>query len=81
VYKEIADEFGIEVARRFHKNFKGLQINFPMRFLKKEYITRQINEEYNGNNLKNLALKYGYSERWIREIVDLKLQEDSIKNK
>lgn len=66
VYKEIAEEFGIDIAKRFYENFKGLQVNFPTRFLNKDYVIQQIKREYDGSNLKQLALKYDYSERWIR---------------
>ncbi len=75
VYKEIADEFGIDIARKFHQNFKGLQINFPVRFLRKEYVIQQIYLEYDGSNLKKLASQYGYSERWIRAIIHKSFEE------
>lgn len=33
VYKEINEEFGIDVAMRMYQLYKGTQVNFPMRFL------------------------------------------------
>lgn len=75
IYREIAEEFGIDVALKFYDQFKGLQITFPVRLLCKQYVTEQLRKEYNGRNLKELARKYSYSERWIRSII----YEDSIK--
>lgn len=69
VYREIAEEFGIDIAKRFYNSFKGLQISFPVRLLKKEYVIEKLKSEYDGSNLKELALKYGYSERWIRVMI------------
>lgn len=71
IYKDIAEEFGIETAIKIHKLYKGLQINFPVRFYNKNYIIKQIREEFDGTNIKNLAQKYEYSERWIREILSI----------
>jgi Mor family transcriptional regulator len=48
--------------------FKGQQITFPMYLFDKKYIAEKIREEYDGSNGKELAKKYGYSERHIREI-------------
>ena len=50
---------------------KGLQITFPTRFFSKEYIEKKILEEYDGANVKKLAIKFGYSERWVRSIIRL----------
>ena len=40
----------------------------PMYLFDKKYIAEKIREEYDGSNGKELAKKYGYSERHIREI-------------
>lgn len=36
----------------------------------------QIIDEYNGHNIKELATKYGYTEKWVRKIL-----KDNIDNK
>ena len=69
IYKEIAELFGLEIAQKFFAHFKGLQINYPVRFLSKKYVQKVLNEEYDGTNLKSLSKKYGYSERWLRIII------------
>lgn len=35
VYEDIAEEFGVDIAKRIYEMFKGLQINFPLRFFNK----------------------------------------------
>ena len=29
----------------------------------------KIQSEYNGKNIKQLAMKYGYTERWLRKVI------------
>lgn len=69
IYKDIAENMGVEIAKIFYIHYKGLQFTFPVRFLSKEYVKNKIKNEYDGNNIKLLAKKYQYSERWIREVI------------
>ena len=69
VYREIANEIGIENARIIHKMFHETQISFPGRLYSKEYTHRTIIREYNGKNILELAKKYDYSERSIWRII------------
>lgn len=74
VYGELASLIGLESMLQVYLQFKGQQITFPVKLFSKEYIMQQIQAEYNGENVKELAKKYGYSERWIREILKQKGQ-------
>ena len=67
IYRDFANYLGMEIAIKIHQHYKGLQITFPQRFLAREYVRRQILVEYNGTNSKDLARKYGYTERVIRD--------------
>lgn len=69
VYREIADEIGIENAVAIYNMFHGTQISFPSRLFSKEYIHRAIVREYNGKNVIQLAQKYNYSERTVWRIL------------
>ena len=69
VYREIADEIGIENAIAIYRLFHGTQISFPSRLFSKEYIHKAIIKEYNGKNVLQLAQKYNYSERSIWRIL------------
>ncbi len=68
IYDELKNEFGIEVTLRFYSMFKGQQITFPMGLFDRKFIAEKIKTEYNGKNGKELAKRYGYSERRIRDI-------------
>lgn len=70
VYMEIADKIGIEAAVAIHEMFKGQQIMFPQKLYSKEYIYCYIRENYNGRNVRELAKKFGYSDRRVRQIIN-----------
>lgn len=72
VYRDIADEIGIENAVAIYRMFHGAQISFPSRLFSKEHIHKAIINEYNGKNVLQLAQKYNYSERSIWRILKSK---------
>ena len=72
VYRDIADEIGIENTIAIYRLFHGTQITFPSRLFSKEYIHDAIIKEYNGKNALQLAQKYNYSERSIWRILKSK---------
>ena len=69
VYREIADEIGIENTIAIYRLFHGTQISFPNRLFSKEYIRDAIVREFNGKNVPQLAQKYKYSQRTIWRIL------------
>ena len=69
VYNDISETFGIDVAIHMYEHYKGLQITFPTRLFNSEYVKSKIPIEYDGSNIKQLAKKYGYSEKTIRRIL------------
>ncbi|MBR5479310.1 MAG: Mor transcription activator family protein [Clostridia bacterium] len=69
VYKEIADNLGMDIAMDMYKLFKGQQICFPVRFFNPVCTRKNIIAEYDGTNIKSLAIKYNYSEKTIRRII------------
>ena len=72
VYKDIADEIGLENTLTIYKLFHGTQVSFPNRLFSKEYTYQAIIREYNGKNVPQLARKYNYSERSIWRILKQK---------
>ena len=69
VYAEIATILDVEAAIKLHSRYRGTQISFPVELLSREYIFEQIKTEYDGTNIRELATKFGYTEKWIRKIV------------
>ena len=69
IYREIANEIGIENTIAIYNLFQGTQVSFPSRLFSKEHIHNSIISEYNGDNILQLAQKYNYSERSIWRIL------------
>ena len=69
VYKEISEKLGMDAAMDIYQLFKGQQVTFPMRFFNADRIKQIIIQEYDGTNTKDLAAKYGYSEKTVRRII------------
>jgi Mor family transcriptional regulator len=70
IYEEMAELLGIEITLKVYNHYKGLQVIFPSRLLKKDFVVECLKEEYDGTNLKLLARKYNYSERWMRNLIN-----------
>ncbi len=68
-YSELANLLGIEAVLKIHSAYRCQQITFPVQLFSKEFLKKQIVDEYNGYNIKQLATKYGYSEKWVRQIL------------
>lgn len=75
VYKEISEKLGMDTAMSIYQMFKGQQISFPVRFFNPEKIKQIIVQEYNGENIRMLAVKYNYSEKSVRRIIKESLGE------
>lgn len=69
VYKEISEKLGMNTAMSIYQMFKGQQISFPTRFFNPAMIQQAIIQEYDGTNVRLLAIKYNYSEKTIRRII------------
>ena len=69
VYKEMIDLIGYDNTMTLYTHFKGQQITFPVKLFKPECVCKMIKKQYDGTNAKQLARKYGYSERWVKELI------------
>lgn len=68
IYEELAELLNVESAIKIYEHFKGQQVSFPMRLYTKDYIVSQITTN-NNQSVKKSAVKYGYSERRLRQII------------
>ena len=75
VYREISEKLGMDTAMEIYQMFKGQQINFPVRFFNPTRIQQIIVKEYDGTNIRALALKYNYSEKTVRRIIKDSLED------
>lgn len=75
VYGEFANILGIDAALKIHSVFRGQQVFFPVELFSKEFIRGQIIAEYDGANVRQLATKYGYTEKWVKRIIKEHIKE------
>ena len=68
-YSELANIIGIDAVLKIHATYRGQQIFFPVDLFIKDFIKNQFIEEYDGYNVRHLASKYGYTEKWIKKIL------------
>ncbi|AWZ38711.1 MULTISPECIES: Mor transcription activator family protein [Ligilactobacillus] len=68
-YQELADLIGLENAYKLHETYRGLSYTFPMRLYDPKKVAQKIVAEYNGENASELARRYGYSMRWVLEVL------------
>lgn len=65
----VADKCGPDIARRLIKNFSGTFIYIPRISGLVEIKRNMILKEFNGSNSSELAIKYGFTERYINKII------------
>jgi Mor family transcriptional regulator len=71
LYKDIASEIGVQNAIKLSNILKGTNFYLPkLDALIAKIRNRRIREEFNGDNHRELALKYDLTERWIYEILN-----------
>ena len=79
IYSEIGAILGPEAVMKLHENFRGQQVFFPVELYSKDYVWKRIVEGFDGSNTRQLAVKYGYTERWVKKILREHLDEVSKK--
>ena len=69
IYKEIAQIIGVEQTLELYENMRGQQVTFPQRLYNTTFVSQYVKQNYNGKNMRELAQKFNYSERRIREFL------------
>lgn len=74
--KILAETIGMENYIKLVRKYEGILVYVPKaESLIKTVRDEKIREEFNGGNYRELALKYGLTETWIRSIVSDKAKE------
>lgn len=69
VYKDFAELIGYENVVLLYNYMGGQQITFPKKLYSKDYINSEICRLYNGNNIKQLAKEFNYTDCHIYRIL------------
>lgn len=75
IYREICGTIGLDGAIAIYQMYKGQQITFPIHLFNTKRIQHNIIKEYDGSNIKDLAKRYGYSEKTVRRMIKDSLEE------
>lgn len=65
IYGDLEEVIGKDNVRKIYDNFRGQQITFPMHLYTSDYVARVASDSSNTLSTKELAVKYGYSERHV----------------
>ena len=76
VYKEIGNALGLDAALIIYQMYKGQQITFPIHLFNSKRIQKSVIKEYDGSNIRELAKRYGYSEKTVRRMIKDSLEEE-----
>jgi Mor family transcriptional regulator len=75
-YQHIATIVGVEAALKLGAEFSGLSLYFPVIGRKSQHLRRtrdrRIIQEFDGTNVKSLAVKFHLSTTWIRLLTKMK---------
>lgn len=77
VYSELFSEFGVEVTRKIHSEYKGRQVSFPKKLYTEQYIDYYVKVNSASKSVSEMAVQLEYTERNIRQRLQ-KSQKDSI---
>ena len=70
IYHDMVIILGEEMTKKIYQFYRGQQVTFPMRLYSNQYTIEYLIQHYNGQNLKQLSRELGYTERWIKQLID-----------
>lgn len=66
-YKELQNLIGLECMLKVHDHYKGSQLVIPSHLYDRKLAAAKITKLYDGHNSRELARKYGYSQKWVSD--------------
>lgn len=66
-YKRLSELVGVAGMQKVYAEYRGTQVQYPMRLYDRNAVSQLIRKNYDGTNLKELSQYYGYSQRWMKE--------------
>lgn len=67
-YRGLSELVGVESMLKIYQQYKGMQMTIPTHLYDRKLAAEKVRQEYNGRNQQELARKYGYSQKWIRQV-------------
>lgn len=69
VYKDLQKVIGTEATLSLFEEYRGIQLNLPVRLISRSYMLDILRSDYDGHNKQKLARMYGYSQRSIERML------------
>ena len=76
IYQDMMLVLGEDITKQVYQFYRGQQVTFPMRLYSREYTKEYLMKHYTGSNLKKLSRELGYSERWVKGLINQYQIED-----
>lgn len=70
LYERLGQELGLEAMQKIWNEFKGMQVNFPAHLYNRDRVKAKVWEQFDGHNVQDLARKYGYSQKWVQQVIN-----------
>lgn len=61
VYSELFSEFGVEVTRKIHSEYKGRQVSFPKKLYTEQYIDYYVKVNSASKSVSEMAVQLEYT--------------------
>lgn len=69
-YKALWDLVGKENALKIYENFRGTQLQLPMRLYDRNALETVLRgKDLKTSSIQALSNQYGYSSRWIKQVI------------
>lgn len=69
IYCDIANIIGVEATQKLYCCLRGQQVTFPIHLYSQEYVIRDAQKRKNQDGIGKLASEYGYTEKWLRQML------------
>ena len=69
IYREIAEQIDCETAMRIFQMLRGQMVVFPQKLYNQEYVRSFIRENSGKYTVRELSVRFGYSDRRIRQFI------------
>ena len=69
LYDSLNELIGTEAMLKIYEQYRGMQISFPVHLYNRQLAATAVLAEYDGSNQQELARKYGYSQKWVQQVI------------
>ncbi len=71
IYADLAELLGEDAVLVLFRNMGGQQVTFPKRLYSREYVVDTCKDLTDSREIKQMATKYGYTERRIKQLIKM----------